>query len=266
MYRRILYLLIVGLMLSCFGARAQRVRQDTVPPDSMVEPASEDDETETDTEISIVADTVRPFEATLVTSEVQRPVSPQAADARSVEQMRRDPDFWYVDRERKKVKEAEPSFLLTLFSKAWFGYLFWTVVIGGFIALVVWFLASSEVSFFKTRKKADTADDPIEEESIFSIAYEREIAAATAAGNLPLAIRLMYLQMLKELSDRSLIQYKQERTNSDYLGELYGTAYYPDFFRLTRHFEYAWYGRFPVTPAAFETIGTDYQKLKSRFS
>jgi len=73
----------------------------------------------------------------------------------------------------------------------------------------------------------------------------------------------MYLHILRLFSERDIIHYKIERTNSDYLMQLYNTSYYKDFFRLTRNFEYVWYGKFDISSAAFELIRKDHAKLKS---
>ncbi|MDB5252245.1 MAG: hypothetical protein JWP27_1414 [Flaviaesturariibacter sp.] len=268
MHKRSSCLVGIGLFLSVLVGDAQRVpdsnmrsqdaRIDTVAPDEDVEVSPPDMET----------DSTHTFDGTAVTPDMKTPVSTRPIDGRTVTTMKRDPDFWYVDKDRKKEEEKPkgPSFLARLFASRWFGYVMWTIVIGGFIALVLWFLASSDVSLFRRRSARSPEADSPEEETIFGIAYERELEAAIASENLPLAVRLMYLHMLKELSDRSLIQYKQERTNSAYLAELHGTAFYPDFFRLTRHFEYAWYGRFPVSTKAFESIRADYNHLKNRLS
>ena len=55
-----------------------------------------------------------------------------------------------------------------------------------------------------------------------------------------------------------------ERTNSDYLAQLYNTSYYKNFFRLTRNFEYVWYGKFDISAEAFQMIQQDYKNLKEQ--
>jgi hypothetical protein len=74
----------------------------------------------------------------------------------------------------------------------------------------------------------------------------------------------MFLQLLKELSNKNIIRYQQDRTNFDYLMQLHGTKYYEDFFRLTRNYEYAWYGLFDITESKFELVKKDFNKMNSQ--
>src|SRR6185369_2616844 len=91
-------------------------------------------------------------------------------------------------------------------------------------------------------------------ENIFDINYQREIEKAVNAKDYRLAVRLMFLRLLKQLSQKKIIEYEQERTNLEYLSELNATGYYNDFFRLTRNYEYVWYGKFDVSRETFGVI------------
>ena len=71
----------------------------------------------------------------------------------------------------------------------------------------------------------------------------------------------MFLRILKNLSDKKIIQYKQDRTNFDYLLQLHSTKYYADFFRLTRNYEYSWYGQFDIEPEKFSIIKNDFENF-----
>jgi hypothetical protein len=84
-----------------------------------------------------------------------------------------------------------------------------------------------------------------------------------ALKNFRLAVRLQYLQTLVLLSGKGLLQYKEESTNSDYLMQVYATPYYGPFKKLTRHFEYVWYGQFEVGPDAYRNIETDFTTFKN---
>ena len=46
-----------------------------------------------------------------------------------------------------------------------------------------------------------------------------------------------------------------------YLMQLRSTSHYNDFFRITRNYEYAWYGNFPVDEEAWHIIKTDFEKF-----
>ena len=65
----------------------------------------------------------------------------------------------------------------------------------------------------------------------------------------------MYLRLLKKMSEQKIIQYTQDRTNFDYLLQLHSTQYYNEFFRLTRNYEFTWYGQFEVDETVFRSFG-----------
>src|SRR5690606_4231613 len=109
----------------------------------------------------------------------------------------------------------------------------------------------------KKVKEAERADEEMPED-IFAINYQREIDKATAQRNYRLAVRLMFLRLLKSMSERNIIRYQQDKTNLDYLMQLHNTTYYKDFFRITRNYEYSWYGKFDVSEEAYRLIRKDF--------
>jgi hypothetical protein len=186
----------------------------------------------------------------------------------ALQNLKKDEAFWYVNKvpKRQKPPELDPNkkYSEPFYLQNWFRTLLWIVIIGAFIAVLIWFLIASDIKLF--RKKAavlQSAEDIAINEDIFSINYEQELEKAIANENYRLGVRLMYLHVLRLFSEKDIIQYKMEKTNSDYLLQLYNTSYYKDFFRLTRNFEYVWYGKFDISSAAFEMIRQDHTKIKS---
>lgn len=206
-------------------------------------------------------DPIYPFDKVVIES--------RKVDDRTVNRLRNDDNFWYVNEAPKKEKPVQPqeSALDKLAKQKWFRNLLWVIIVSGFVAVLIWFIVSSDIQLFKRRSVAieKHEEDDLVNQSIFDINYDQEINKAMASQNYRLAIRLLYLQTLKRLAEENIIQYKQERTNSDYVMQLYNTGYYKDFFRLTRHFEYAWYGQFPVAPTSFDIIKSDFSSFKQRF-
>jgi hypothetical protein len=144
----------------------------------------------------------------------------------------------------------------------WFQSLLWIVIIGGFIAFLIIWLAGSDVRIFGKKRKRVTGETEEEiTEDIFAINYQKEIDKAAANGNYRFAIRLMFLRLLKTMSERNIIRYKQDSTNLDYLLQLSNSNHYNDFFRITRNYEYSWYGQFEVKEDAFKVIRNDFDNL-----
>ncbi len=186
-----------------------------------------------------------------------------------VERLKTDEAFWYANQslqpKKQKQENADYDPKEPFYLKEWFRTLVWIVIIGGFLAVLSWFLISSDVRLF--RKKPSVLHSIAEHslpEDIFSIDYEKELEKSFAGKNLRLGVRLMYLHVLRLLAERELIDYKIEKTNSDYLAQLFSTGYYKDFFQITRHFEYVWYGKFDLSETAFEAIRKEYTTLKNR--
>ncbi|HET6994629.1 MAG TPA: hypothetical protein VFI06_06590, partial [Chitinophagaceae bacterium] len=144
-----------------------------------------------------------------------------------------------------------------------FQALLWILIIAGFALFVGVYLSNSNIGLFRRSGKAIAPGEEEQQETdnIFEINYQRDIDKAIGAGNYRLAVRLMFLRVLKNLSDKNIIQYRQDRTNFDYLMQLDTTKYYQDFFRITREYEYCWYGRFDIEPEKFTVIKNDFENF-----
>ena len=182
-----------------------------------------------------------------------------------VKKMQQDDDFWYANAEIKEEKKPEDkqSSYIPLGQRQWFQTLLWLIIIGGFAAAIMWYLAGSNVGLFRRKNKdlQHTGEEELETEDIFAINYQKEIDKAEANGNYRLAVRLMFLRLLKNMAEKNIIQYKQDRTNLDYLLQLHPTGYYNNFFRITRNYEYSWYGQFDVGEEAYRIIRNDFTQF-----
>jgi hypothetical protein len=196
----------------------------------------------------------------------------RSIDSAKIAQLKKDDDFWYVNEVPPK-KAAKPATQKEapkiLQDQTWIRNVLWVLVVGGFVSILIWFLIASNVKLLRKPQSVSAQQEDEDEmltENIFDIDYEGALKKAIAVSNYRLAIRLLYLQTLKDLAIRNQIQYKQERTNNDYLMQLFQTAFYKDFFRLTRSFEYTWYGQFPVSPDVFASIQQEFSSFKQKLS
>lgn len=103
----------------------------------------------------------------------------------------------------------------------------------------------------------------IEEENIHAISFDEAIQNALHEGNYRLAIRLLYLQNLKMLTDKNLIEWQLNKTNKDYLREMIPSLQQA-FKHITDVFEYAWYGHFTVTKEDFATLKENVLKFQKQ--
>lgn len=182
-----------------------------------------------------------------------------------LKEMQTDDNFWYANYVFKKRKQ-DTNNQTSILETTWFQTLLWLIIISSFIAFVMWYLTNNQIGIFRRSIKSineieepDTGTD-----NIFAINYQQEIENAIQKGDYRLAIRLMFLRMLKHLSEKNIIQYRQERTNLEYLLQVNNTAYYNDFFRLIRNYEYSWYGHFDVNTEKFAVIKNDFEKFDQK--
>lgn len=130
------------------------------------------------------------------------------------------------------------------------------ILLAAVAALVVWLLYRAQVlnRLFARRAKDLGLDYTTLDEDIHAINFADRIEEAVSQRNYRLAVRLLYLQTLKRLTDGGLIRWQPNKTNRQYAYELTGNPARLGFEQLTTQFEYIWYGDFPVDETRFHTI------------
>ena len=131
---------------------------------------------------------------------------------------------------------------------------------------VMKFTGMTSVGLFGSRNTGEGIPYNTFQENIHSISFQEAIDRAISEGNLRLAIRLLYLQTLKNLSDRELITWKINKTNVAYVQELRGTNYQQPFNILTSKFETNWYGDRQIDQAAFRLVQKEFDKFNEQIS
>jgi hypothetical protein len=181
-----------------------------------------------------------------------------------IKALREDKAFWYANETFKKREKKKEKTRFT--SQPLFQTILWLIIISGFITFLILYLSNSSVRLF--RKSSNIADEEtgIESSDIFSINYQKEIDKAVGMNNYRLAVRLMFLRLLRNLSDKNIIEYKQDNTNFDYMTQLRSTGLYPDFFRLARNYEYSWYGQFDIDKEKYSIIKNEFEKFDGKIN
>ncbi|MCX6214018.1 DUF4129 domain-containing protein [Spirosoma sp.] len=137
----------------------------------------------------------------------------------------------------------------------------WQYVILVVIAsAAIYLLMKAEVLGFLFSKKAQSVDLAYENltENIHEINFDSAVEDAVSQRNFRLAVRLLYLQTLKHLSDAGRIQYKPDKTNRQYVHELVNSSLQTEFEHLTRQFEFTWYGDLPIDESRFTALQTRF--------
>ena len=122
------------------------------------------------------------------------------------------------------------------------------------IASILYFLYKKRPELFMREKKVIPLSYDIEEENIHGIDFSKEISAALDCSDYRLAIRLLYLQTLRLLSDNKLIDWQIHKTPTEYLYEIRNNEMKPLFRKLTNRFLRVRYGNYAATPEMYDTI------------
>lgn len=136
---------------------------------------------------------------------------------------------------------------------------FWTLALL-FIGLIFYkiFFKNGIFDGLKNKKHgSENAEDETESLREFS-KYDALIAEAESNNNFNLSARYLYLKTLKMLYNEGLINFSPDKTNGEYLQEMFSHPYHKQFASLTRNYEYVWYGTFIISQP-------QYQKLKHEF-
>lgn len=204
-------------------------------------------------------------------------------DQNALNYFKKDPAFNYHDNEGA----GEPSFFQKLltwledilfgwmrtarFNGTWLGFfltLLKYLIYAGLLALLVFVIikALGIDAINLLRGNSKRIDIPYSEavEDINAIDFDDELEKAIAQNNYRLAVRLLYLRSLKQLSDLQLIHWQIDKTNSAYVNELTDPSQKQVFSLITRQFEYVWYGNFSIDKQAFINISGLFQDFKQQ--
>jgi hypothetical protein len=90
------------------------------------------------------------------------------------------------------------------------------------------------------------------EKNLKLIDFQKLIAQTIKNGENRLAVRYYYLWLLKRLSEKEIIFWDVEKTNSDYVYEISNPEMKQNFSYLSYLYNYIWYGEFDLDQETFE--------------
>lgn len=170
-----------------------------------------------------------------------------------INKYRKDPDFDYARHKGEtislleEIKRYFDELLNRLFREVYgsgpgriFGALLAVAIIAFFIYLIV--SGKGMIIRDKILRKKDTTRVPADD--IRKMDLEKLLAQALRKNDYKNSIRYRFLILLKQLNDSGMINWKPQKTNSDYLRELQNDPNQNDLYRAAMIFEYVWYGDF----------------------
>lgn len=126
-----------------------------------------------------------------------------------------------------------------------------------FLALVIVLMIVLKLkpgSLFRRSPGKEVAPEETATENIHQIHFESELEKAIRLKNFRLALRIMYLETLKKLTDKNIINWQPEKTNWDYVREINNPQLKKPFTEITNAYDYAWYGEFSIDEPLFRIM------------
>ena len=102
-----------------------------------------------------------------------------------------------------------------------------------------------------------------EQEIIENQNIQALIDEALKENNYRLAIRYYYLLLLQTLSKKDLIDWQLQKTNHDYIHEIQDGGIKTSFSKVTRIYDFIWYGSFEVDEEAFAKAEKEFKNLQA---
>ena len=155
-----------------------------------------------------------------------------------------------------------PSWIRVLFDGSFATGILW-ILAAFFVGFIIYKLILNKGFFTReyARKKVEkvslTEDELFLKQDFASLAKSFE-----EKQDLRSAMRFNFLFTLNKLKERGLIEFQIEKTNRKYIAEL-DMKYRLAFGKLARYYEYAWYGKMPISVAEYQIIKKSFQEFNS---
>jgi hypothetical protein len=137
------------------------------------------------------------------------------------------------------------------------------IVVFCLFAFILYYVAQN-AKFNRRRKatKLTPQDVGVHVENIEELDTDGLLQQALQTDDLRMAVRIHYLLLLKKLNEVGLIAWKKDKTNRDYLSELYGrNDCYDNVHGLTLAYELVWYGERNVSTESFQRLSGEFESV-----
>ncbi|MEO9893745.1 hypothetical protein [Aurantibacter sp.] len=145
-------------------------------------------------------------------------------------------------------------------------YLIYILMGGLIIYLFVRFFAGENFTSLFTKKATSILDINLSEEHIENVDLNALIKSAIDTKDYRLAVRYQYLFILKSLSEKGIIDWNYEKTNSDYqleIEERQPNTVQTGFKDVSYLYDYIWYGEQEIDIAKYKLVETRFAILKN---
>lgn len=206
-------------------------------------------------------------------------INPVEFNTEKIESYRSEKDFDYMDRAesdswwtrfKKWLQLQYDRFIDWLFGDykantilAFFLQILPYLIIAAILGLVFWlFIRLNPGTTFLNDPPQPQVYYTEEEQLVRSEDISILLEAAINNGDYRMAVRYYYLQLLKLLNEKGIINYEYQKTNSEYLNEITQEQVKNPFQKVIRLYNFIWYGNFPVTREDFSLAQQSFKKME----
>lgn len=126
------------------------------------------------------------------------------------------------------------------------------LIVGAIMGLIIWlFIRLNPGPSILGDSPAPEVFYNEEEKIVRSQNIAELIQAAIRNGDYRLAVRYYYLNLLKQLNEKGLIDYEFQKTNAEYLKEIREEKFQLPLKKVMRIYDFIWYGSFAVSETDF---------------
>lgn len=122
------------------------------------------------------------------------------------------------------------------------------------LVFLLWILYKKHPELFVRLSRRSAVAYSVHEDTIYGVDFQQEIANALQRQDYREAVRLLYLQTLKQLSDAEKIDWQLYKTPTEYIYELKADSPRASFRELTNRFLRVRYGNFEATAPLFQEM------------
>jgi len=207
---------------------------------------------------------------TAVKQDTTSAVQVRRFDEASLEHYKEQPEFHYEEqpidlswweRLRQWVRDKLADLLTREGSYTLIKNIGLVLGIAALVYLIVRLLGMDAIGLFSRKSRSAELRFTEHPDTIHGIDFVTELQKAIETGNYRLAVRLLYLDCLKKLSDAERIDWQPAKTNAAYVAELSTGNLHTAFKRLTRQFEHIWYGDFGIDRHHFTQLHRAFQQF-----
>ena len=137
------------------------------------------------------------------------------------------------------------------------------IVVGVVLYFIIKFLVERKGNLFFAKKNTKL-EIPVEDvvENIHEVDFPETIAKYERQRDYRSAVRYHFLWILKQLTDKKIIEWNPEKTNKDYIAEIQKADIKQGFKEIALIFDYVWYGEFKIDEPKYRELEYKYKELR----